>query len=108
MNLLGFRSPNRIYYSNSCPASLGGYSNQGFAWRFKIPNDLLFCTTNNLLKSLAVIITPWTDIIGGRLSPGDCALSMTDSTTAKGWMQKSNFKEPDNNPIQASTCVIVA
>ncbi len=31
MNLLAFRSPDRIYYSDSCPASLGGYSVQGHA-----------------------------------------------------------------------------
>jgi hypothetical protein len=35
MNLLAFRSPDRIYYSNSCPAGLGGYSNQGHAWQLK-------------------------------------------------------------------------
>jgi hypothetical protein len=29
MNLLVFIPPDRIYYSNSCPAGLGGYSNQG-------------------------------------------------------------------------------
>jgi hypothetical protein len=83
MNLLGFRSPDRIYYSDSCPSGLGGYSNQGFVWRFRIPDNLLFCASNNLLEFLAAIITPWIDIIGGRLSPGDCALSMTDSTTPK-------------------------
>jgi hypothetical protein len=33
MNLLAFRSPGRIYYSDSCPAGLGGYSDQGRAWR---------------------------------------------------------------------------
>ncbi len=43
--------------------------------------------SNNLLKFLAAIIMPWIDIIGGLLSPGDCALSMTDSTTAEGWMK---------------------
>jgi hypothetical protein len=57
---------------------------------------------NNLVKFLAAIITPWINIIEGRLSAGDCALSMTDSTTAEGWMQKSNFVEPDNNPVQAT------
>jgi hypothetical protein len=59
MNLLGFRSPDRIYYSDSCPAGLGGYSNQGFAWQFQIPDDLLFHALNNLLEFLAAIITPW-------------------------------------------------
>jgi hypothetical protein len=64
--------------------------------------------SNNLLELLAAIITLWIDIIGGRISPGDCALSMTDSTTAKGWMKKSNFSEAGDNPIQALTCVNAA
>jgi hypothetical protein len=104
MNLLGFRSPDRIYYSDSCPAGLSGYSNQGFTWRFSIPDNLLFRASNNLLEFLAAIIMAWIDIISGQLSPGDCALSMTDSTTAKGWMKKLNFSKAGNNPIQASTC----
>jgi hypothetical protein len=58
INLLGFRSPDRIYYSDSCPAGLGGYSNQGFALRFRIPDNLLFRVSNNLLEFLAAIITP--------------------------------------------------
>jgi hypothetical protein len=33
MNLLAFCAPNQIYYTDSCPAGLGGYSVQGFAWR---------------------------------------------------------------------------
>ncbi len=93
MNLLGLRSPDRFYYSYSCPAGLGGYSNQGFAWRFRIPENLLFCVSNNLLEFLAAIIMPWIDIIGGRLSPGECALSMIDSTMAKGWMKKIELQQ---------------
>jgi hypothetical protein len=108
MNLLGFRSPDRIYYSDSCPAGLRSYSNQGFAWRFRIPDDLLFRASNNLLELLVAITTPWIDIIGRQLSPGDCALSMTDSTTAKGWMKNSNFSEAGDDPIQASTHVDAA
>jgi hypothetical protein len=87
MNLLGFRSPDRINYSDSCPAGLSGYSNQGFAWHFRIPDDLLFCTSNNLLEFLMAIITLWIDIVDGCLSPRDCALSMTGSTTKEGWMK---------------------
>ena len=108
MNLLAFRSPNCIYYPDSCPAGLRGYSNQGNTWRFKLPDDLQFRALNNLLEFLAAIITPWIDIIKGRLNPGDCTLSMTNSTTAEGWMQKSNFVEPDNNPIQTTTKVDAA
>ncbi len=108
MNLLAFWLPNCIYYSDSCPASLGGYSNQGHAWHFKVPDDLQFRASNNLLEFLAAIITPWINIIGGCLSPGNCALSMTDSTTAEGWMKKSNFVKPNDDPIQATACVNAA
>jgi hypothetical protein len=31
MNLLAFRSPDRIYYLDSCPHGLGGYRDQGHA-----------------------------------------------------------------------------
>ncbi len=33
---------------------------------------------------------------------------MTDSTTAKGWMQKSNFDKSGEDPIQASVCADAA
>ncbi len=71
MNLLAFQTPDQFHYSNSCPAGLGGYSDQGHAWQFKVPNDLKFQATNNLLVFLA--------------NQGDCTLSMTDSMTAEGW-----------------------
>jgi hypothetical protein len=81
MNLLAFWLPNRLYCSDSCPTGLGGYSNQGHAWDFKVPDNLQFRAPSNLLKFLAAIITPWIDIINGCLNPGDCTLSMIDSTT---------------------------
>ena len=56
---------------------------------------------------MAAVITPWIDIIAGRLSKGDCALSMTDSTTSAGWMRKSNFREEDD-PLQAAARIEVA
>jgi hypothetical protein len=42
MNLLAFGAPDRVYHSDSCPAELGGYSDQGHAWRFQIPANLRF------------------------------------------------------------------
>jgi len=96
MNLLAFRSPDRIYYSDSCPHGLGGYSDQGSAWRFQIPEDLLFRASNNLLEFLAAIITPWIDIINGRLNPGDCALSTHLYSTLP-------FPKPDASPFRDIT-----
>ena len=107
MNHIAYRKPTHVYRSDSCPAGIGGYSNEGFAWRYYIPNHLLFRASNNLLEHLASVISPWVDIIAGRLREGDCALSMTDSTTSEGWLRKTNFKE-DMDVVQASTRILVA
>jgi hypothetical protein len=104
MNIVAFRRPTHIYRADSCPHGLGGYSNEGYAWRFKLPNELLFRASNNFLEFLASIITPWVDLIAKRLNAGDCALSMTDSTTSAGWLRKTNFKEEsddESNNIEA-------
>ena len=69
---------------------------------FYIPLWLKFRASNNLLENLATVITTWIDIIAKRLGPGDCSLSMTDSSTSEGWPRKSNFKEDGENPIQAT------
>ncbi len=89
--------------SDSSPTSLGGYSNQGHACRFKLSDNLQFRAANNSLEFIAAIITPWIDIINGRLEQGDCSLLMTNSTTAEEWTKKSNFDKHSNDPIQATT-----
>ena len=104
MNIVAYRRPTHVYRADSCPHGLGGYSNEGYAWRFKIPDDLLFRASNNFLEFIASIITPWVDLITKRLKAGDCALSMTDSTTSAGWLKKTNFKEEnddESNDIEA-------
>jgi hypothetical protein len=104
MNLISYRRPTHVYRSDSCPFGLGGYSNEGFAWRFELPSDLRFRASN----FMASIISPWVDIIAERLSRGDCALSMTDSTTSAGWIRKTNFKEDALDPIEATTRIEIA
>ena len=54
------------------------------------------------------MITPWIDIIAKRLVPGDCSLSMMDSSTSEGWLRKSIFKEDGENPIQATIRIEVS
>ncbi len=108
MNLIAYRSPTHIYHSDSCPAGLGGYSNEGYAWRFYIPPNLRFRASNNLLEFIAAVITPWVDIIAGRLKSSDCSLSMTDSSTAEGWMHKTNFRECDESQVQVDVRIEVA
>ena len=100
MNLLVFRKPTRVYRSDSCPAGMGGYSSDGFAWRWYTPKQLKFRASNNFLEHLASIVSPWIDMLLGSLHKGDCSLSMTDSTTSEGWSKKTNFSELGEEPLQ--------
>ncbi len=108
MNTIAYHCPTHAYQSDLCPARLGGYSNEGFGWRCYLPQYLKFRASNNLLKHIAVIIAPWVDIIAGRLTRGNCALSMTNSTTSEGWLKKTNFIEDGESPIQATIRLKVA
>jgi hypothetical protein len=108
MNSITYRHPTHVYRSDSCPAGLGGYSDEGFAWRYYLPPELQSRASNNLLKHITPIITTWVDILAGRLKHGDCALSMTNSTTLAGWLRKSNFIEDGESPIQATIRLEVA
>ena len=47
-----------VYQSNSCPFGLRGYSGEGFAWCFEIPEEFCFQALNNLLEYIASIISP--------------------------------------------------
>ena len=67
MNLLVFRKPVKVYRSDACPAGMGGYSSDGYAWRWCIPEDLKFRASNNLLEHLGSKVTPWIDRLLGRL-----------------------------------------
>ncbi len=107
MNQIAYRCPTHVFRSDSCPAGIGGYSDEGFALRFPIDGDLKFRASNNLLEHLASIISPWVDILAGRLTRGDCLLSMTDSTTSEGWTRHMNFKEDDDG-VQASIRIKLA
>jgi len=70
------------------------------SWRFELQPGLRFWASNNLLKFMALIISPWIDILAGRFN---CAQSMTDSTMSVGWIRKTNFKMDNVDPIEAST-----
>ena len=93
MNLLTYRKPSHIYRADACPFGLGGYSTRGRAWHFQIPSHLQFHATINMLEHLAAVICPWIDMLEDNMPKLSCILSMTDSTTAAGWLRKSNFQD---------------
>jgi hypothetical protein len=85
---------------------MGGYSHEGFAWQFYLPDNLQFRASNNLLEHLAGTISPWVDILAGGLKEGNCTLPMTDSTMSEGWMWETNFKE-EMDHVQATVRIEV-
>jgi hypothetical protein len=95
MNLLTFRTPNTQSKVDACPYGIGGFSKLGRAWRWKIPSRLVGRAHINLLEFIACLIAIWLDIIEGTASPLDCILVMGDSTTAIGWVHKTQVKKKD-------------
>jgi hypothetical protein len=84
---------------------------KGFAWHYKILEDLHFRAANNLLEYVTSIISKWVDMLAGCLKCGNCALLMMDSSTSAGWLQKTNFREvigKDTDPVQAKVRIKMA
>ena len=100
MNLLVYRKPTKVYRSDSCPAGLGGYSRNGFSWRFYINLWLKFQASNNMHDHLATVITPWINIIAKILGPGGCSLSMTESSTSQGWLRNQTSRRTEKVPYK--------
>jgi hypothetical protein len=101
MNQVAYQKPTHVYQVDSFPTGLAGHSHKGFTWRYYLPPELQGRASSNLLEHMVSIISPWIDIIAGRLKDGDCSLLMMDSTTSEGWTRKTNFKE-DVDGIQAT------
>jgi hypothetical protein len=93
MNLLTYRQPDVVYWSDACEYGIGGYSSRGRAWRWKIPSQLQHRAHINLLEFIAELTCIWIDIAEGSLNKEDCVLCFGDSMTAMGWLHRSNFKE---------------
>jgi hypothetical protein len=108
MNLTSFMRPTHIYRSDSCPFGLGCYLHKGFAWRLELQEQYCFRASINLLEIIALIITPWMDMMAKRIQSGGCVLSMMDSTTSAGWLKRTNFSEEAIDPIEATICLKIA
>jgi hypothetical protein len=73
---------------------MGGYNiYSGVAWRLQLPLDLTKRAHINTLEFMASVITIWIDAFHNKIAANDCILSQTDSTTAAGWLRKSNFSD---------------
>ena len=91
INNLVFRHPSHIYYANSCPFGLRGYSLKGSAWRFYVPPSLRSKHTHNVLEYMAQRIYIWLDAFESNLQPQSCCLWCSNSSSLVGCMFRINF-----------------
>lgn len=96
MNNLVFRKPTRIGRSDASTHGIGGFSaTSGVAWRWALPESYRDRASLNALEFLASYITIWMDIHHGNAPKESCFLAQADSTSAAGWLRKSNFCDDD-------------
>jgi hypothetical protein len=104
MNNLTYRKPTHIFRSDSSLFGLGGYNiASGRAWRIELPEDCRLRTSLNSLEFLAAMISIWVDYLENEIDAESCLLSQTDSSSAAGWIKKSNFADCENEIVQLNT-----
>ena len=104
LNNLVYRKPTLLYRSDASEFGIGGYNlTSGIAWRLELPVDCRLRTSLNSLEFLACIISIWFDHIHQVVEPEACVLSQTDSTSALGWLRKTNFAERPDEGVQLSS-----
>jgi hypothetical protein len=101
LNLITFRRPSYVCWSDACPQGLGGYDHFGNAWRFPIPTEFHDTVNkkNNSLEFIAAIITVWIPILKGEAPLETCFLALCDNSSAVGWLHKANIDDTKNYPL---------
>ena len=97
-NLLTYLEPARIYLTGACKIGIGGFGSKGRAQRWQIPKEYWGCAHINLLLSCAELVLIWIDKVEDTLYDKECLLSMGDSTTAIGSLQKARKTVPKEHP----------
>jgi len=91
MNLLSTRHPTKWWRSDACEHGIGGYNVlTGRAWRWEIPEHLRFRASINCLEFIGCYTNFALAVLDGDLTPEDILLLETDSSSAEGWMRKTN------------------
>jgi hypothetical protein len=110
LNLLTYRRPSHILFSDACPKGLGGYSlTSGCAWRWEIPPNYVDSvkTKNNLLEFLAAMVTIWVELTKESTPPLSCILASGDNTSAVGWLHNVNVDETNNKALHLTSRKLV-
>ena len=104
LNIITYRRPSIICWSDACPKGMGGYNHSGLAWRWKIPQKYQrrVQNKNNLLEFLASLFTVWQSIKSGINHSHPCFLAFGDNSSAIGWLHKANVDAENNYPLHAA------
>jgi hypothetical protein len=104
LNLVSYRRPSFLCWSDACPTGLGGFDHLGNAWRLAIPPEFQSSVenSNNCLEFIASIITVWQAIKYNHAGDEECFLSLGDNTSSVGWLHRANSDETNNLPLFAA------
>jgi hypothetical protein len=93
INLITYRRPSFLCWSNACLEGLGGFDHMGHAWCFKIPEEYREAVKNknNCLEFIASIVTVWQAMIQKRSEEEECFLSVGDNSSSVGWLHKASI-----------------
>ena len=110
INLLVFRTPTRVAWSDSCPFGLGGYTLSGSAWRVKVPHACSFYgddSVNNVLEFLGMAVSVLLLLKEAKCDaePFPCLLVLGDNTSAISWLFKSGRIARSSRYYQAAKSI---
>jgi hypothetical protein len=101
INRVTYTKPSDIGITDACETCLGGFTQDGQAWRWKIPQKMYGKLLINLLKFIAAVVNIWWLVL--RKGKGRIILNFTDNSGALVCLHKSSF-----NPITHKHHNIVA
>lgn len=100
LNLISYREPTHVMRQDACEHGIGGVSlTSCFGWRWEIPHDLQGRATLNTLEFMAAYVSARMELALTTVDPLSIFLCQGDSTSATGWLKKSNFDE-EIQPLQ--------
>jgi len=106
LNLVTYRHPSFVCWSDACPHGMSGMDHFRNAWRLPIPKEFreIVSRKNNCLEFSASFITIWQSIMLGFSQPEECFLSLGDNTLSVGWLHKASIDPSKNLPLFLATC----
>ena len=96
INNIVFVKPSTTLWSDAGEHDIEGYSNNGLAWRWRIPSAWHRKITLKLIEFLESAVTIYTTIL--QMGQGSHILAFTDSSSVHGWIHKESF-----DPVNAAS-----